>query len=145
MINRKWTDRYKRCPKCRTMILRSSEFCTHCGLAMPGSFPQNPLVTGDARQTMQEIAGARSGRDAPASEVQGRYLVIVARDRRNLYEYLRSAFAHEPGVHVLQERRQAERRRRPKAQPVDRRRTDRRARPVDAHMRAFGFAIVRTC
>ncbi len=146
ITTRRWTDRYKRCPKCQARILRTTEFCPHCGLSMPGSFPHGPLVTGDARKAMQDIAEGGVGSPTRGPGMRGRYLVIVARDRRDLYEYLKAAFAYEPGVHVLQERRQAQRRRRSDAPSSDRRRKDRRSRPkVDAHMRTFGFAIVRTC
>ena len=78
-------------------------------------------------------------------DVTGRYLVIVNRDHRELYTYLKAAFAGERGVQVIQERRMADRRRKSGTQPLDRRRRDRRTRPAgEAEVRKFGVAVVRT-
>ncbi|HEY3065308.1 MAG TPA: hypothetical protein VGL09_05920 [Methylomirabilota bacterium] len=73
-----------------------------------------------------------------------RHLFIVAREQKDLYEYLLKDFAADPKVDVLFDRRVQERRVRQEAVPGgDRRRRERRQDRVDAELRSVGFAIVR--
>jgi hypothetical protein len=133
--------RYKRCPRCRAMLAIGGEFCPHCGLHMPISFPHNPLVAADVQRTIREIKDGTAG--PPPWAAPGRYLVIVARERGDLFTYFTRVFAHELNVRVVQERRVGDRRQRAAKTTSERRSRDRRRRsPVD-ELRGFGFAIVR--
>lgn len=72
-------------------------------------------------------------------------LLIVARNQRSLYEYLKDDFEADPDVQVLMDRRQGERRQGRAAWTAERRRGDRRTRPpIDDKLSAVGFAIVKT-
>jgi hypothetical protein len=73
-----------------------------------------------------------------------RQLVIVARSRGKLYEYLRRAFAGNETVRVIVSRRVAERRLVYGPYDPDRRGRDRRAPlQIDGLLREIGFAVVR--
>lgn len=136
--------RYKRCPKCRAMLRPTAEICPHCGVSMPVSFPYNPLVSGETFRVLQELSEEVEPPRHSRAPIAARYLVLVARDREDLFNYLRRQFAKEVGVEVRYERRVGERRGRAAVAPLDRRRKDRRGKPsVDADLRRFGFAIVR--
>lgn len=135
---------YKRCPKCQAMLRAVAEFCPHCGLSIPGSFPHKPLVAKDTLRIVRELEEKAVPQRPTRPQTAARYLVLVASDRADLFKYLRQKFATEVGIEVCYERRVGERRRRTAAQPGDRRRGDRRTRPsIDAELRRFGFAIVR--
>lgn len=73
-------------------------------------------------------------------------LLIVARNQRALYEYLKNDFADDPEVVVVMDRRQGERRQRAETWTAERRRaSDRRGQPPIADkLESIGFAIVRT-
>lgn len=136
--------RYKRCPKCQAMLRAVAEFCPHCGLSLPGSFPHKPLVAKDTLRIVSELKENVARQRPTRAQTAARYLVLVACDRADLFKYLRQKFATEVGIEVSYERRVGERRRRTAVQPGDRRRGDRRTRPpLDAELRRFGFAIVR--
>ncbi|MFQ5827794.1 MAG: hypothetical protein ACE5JD_01370 [Candidatus Methylomirabilia bacterium] len=66
-----------------------------------------------------------------------RYLFIVGRERAGLYEALLVEYSRIQRVKVLLDRRQAERRKSVPASGQDRRRAERRRRPFG------GFAVVR--
>jgi len=73
-----------------------------------------------------------------------RHLFIVARDQKDLYDYLLKDFAADPKVDVLFDRRVRERRVR--HEPVtgqERRQGERRQDRIDTELRSVGFAIVR--
>jgi hypothetical protein len=73
-----------------------------------------------------------------------RHLFIVAREQKDLYEYLLKDFAADPKVDVLFDRRVRDRRVRHDAVPgEDRRHGERRQDRIDAELRSVGFAIVR--
>ena len=72
-------------------------------------------------------------------------ILVVAKNQRSLFEYLKDDFADDPEVTVLLDRRQGERRRRAESWNGERRRQDRRTRgPLDEKLESIGFAIVRT-
>ena len=72
-------------------------------------------------------------------------LYVVARDRPELYERLTGNFVHEPDAQVILDRRFGGRRQRPETRWPERRKADRRWRPlVDANLRSLGWAVVRT-
>jgi hypothetical protein len=125
------------------MLRAIAEFCPHCGLSMPGSFPHNPLVPVETRRVMPELKAAVAPRRRTNAPVAARSLILVARDRRDLFEYLQQKFLTEVGIEVRYEQRGSERRQQKVVKPVERRRRDRRAKPaLDAELRRFGFAIV---
>jgi hypothetical protein len=76
-----------------------------------------------------------------------RHLFIVSRQQPDLYSYLAREFSAEPEVHVMLDRRQRERRRRPDRRAVargDRRQADRRANGVTSgQLSTLGYAFVR--
>ena len=70
-----------------------------------------------------------------------RFLYVIARDRRDLYERLRSEFATQEDVGVVLDRRRVDRRRDAPADPAsqERRRSDRRKqRDLQEELRANG-------
>jgi hypothetical protein len=87
----------------------------------------------------------KEGGDGEPGSSTKRQLFIVGRDRAKLYDYVRRAFADNPTVQVVLDRRVGDRRRGapPTAGRVpERRRADRRNRDISAQLRALGWAIV---
>ena len=79
-----------------------------------------------------------------SSEDGTRYLFIVSRRDRSLYQYAVRVFGRTPEIRVIYDRRQSERRRMSQPPSVDRRRGDRRVRAqVDSDIRDYGSAMVR--
>jgi len=71
-------------------------------------------------------------------------LVIVAREEPELHDWLLRKLAGDPGVTIVRDRRQGDRRAGPTALIVERRQAERRHRPdVDAELRTRGWALVR--
>jgi hypothetical protein len=125
------------------MLRAIAEFCPHCGLSLPRSFPYNQLVPADTRRVMQALKAEVVPQRPMRVEIAARYLILVARDRVDLFEYLQQKFVTEIDVEVRYERRMSERRQRPAVKPLDRRRRDRRTKPpLNAELRRFGFAII---
>jgi len=78
------------------------------------------------------------------SNKTAKQLIVVARDQQRLYEYARRAFAGNPTVEIVLDRRRAERRREDELRTPERRRGDRRVTlEVDDRLRTTGWAIVR--
>jgi hypothetical protein len=74
------------------------------------------------------------------------HLFIVSRQEPGLFSYLSREFAGEPGVTVIYDRRQGERRTRaaPESLEVDRRQTDRRLKTeLMRQLATLGYAFVR--
>lgn len=75
------------------------------------------------------------------------HLFIVSRRHPGLFTYLSREFSDEPGVTVIVDRREGQRRvgRERRAAPrEDRRKSDRRARPeTQTQISALGYAFVR--
>lgn len=69
--------------------------------------------------------------------------MIVARDRRDLYETLCREFADDSKVAVVLDRRLGERRRQVRDVAHDHRRADRRQADADDNLRRLGWAAVR--
>ena len=73
-----------------------------------------------------------------------RYFVIAARNRSDLYAYLKRQFSADDKVQVLLDRRREERRRRQGTHEPERRRGDRRSqRGKDDWLHYYGLLIVR--
>jgi len=87
-----------------------------------------------------ELAIPRRGPKTPPTGTPARGLLIVARDRLDLYRALEQAFGGSRRVHVLLDRRGEERRRAVRAVEPDLRRTERRSLPHiadDLHQRKY--------
>ena len=73
-----------------------------------------------------------------------RYLVVAARNRQDLHDYLRRQFSGDDKVEILLDRRRAERRRRLDPHEPERRRGNRRSGPgTDDRLYYYGLIIVR--
>jgi len=73
-----------------------------------------------------------------------RYLIVTARNRSDLYAYLRRQFSPDEKVQVLLDRRREERRHRQALKEPERRRGDRRSQPSkDNWLHYYGLLIVR--
>ena len=72
-----------------------------------------------------------------------RVLMIVARDRTELYERLRKEFANDRAVAVVMDRRYTERRRAIVAVTPEQRRAERRRRDIEDDLRRLGWATAR--
>ncbi len=70
------------------------------------------------------------------------YLLIVPRDRRDLYEYLKRQFSEVKNFEVLLDRRLGDRRQRAEPHEPERRRAQRR-RPPNSYRRTDWFVIAR--
>jgi hypothetical protein len=71
-------------------------------------------------------------------------LMIVARDRDDLYERLRKEFANERAVAVVLDRRLGQRRRASLTVTEEQRRAERRRRDIDNDLRRLGWATARS-
>jgi hypothetical protein len=71
-------------------------------------------------------------------------LLVVARDRPDVYEAMRKEFADtRDGVEVVLDRRFGERRRYANGFSPERRRGERRRHDIEADLRSLGRAIIR--
>jgi hypothetical protein len=70
-------------------------------------------------------------------------LFVVARDRKDLYDHLRRAFADTPAVDIILDRRHGERRQLTTPPAAERRRRDRRTNDVSGDVTYLGWALVR--
>jgi hypothetical protein len=92
----------------------------------------------------RSAAGRAPGAEPAAAPLDQRVVIVVARERLDLYTALREALGGLPGLEVLLDRRTADRRARLRATATERRAMDRRLRPeIDAALRARGIAVVR--
>ena len=71
-------------------------------------------------------------------------LMIVARDRPDLYDRLRQEFGRDRAVAVVLDRRYGQRRRAAMAVTEEQRRAERRRRDIDDDLRHLGWATTRT-
>jgi hypothetical protein len=71
-------------------------------------------------------------------------ILVVAKNQRSLFEYLRLDFAEDPDVQVVMDRRRGDRRRERQPWTDERRQAERRTRAVDEKLSSIGFAIIRS-
>lgn len=71
-----------------------------------------------------------------------RRLYVVARGQAQLYERLQHELANAPGIEVIQDRRNGQRRRVPSPAAPERRVADRRVRDVQVDLERYGRAVV---
>lgn len=88
----------------------------------------------------RDRAASAGDRDRPAQQV-----LVIARAQRALFEYAKRAFAGNPTVQVVLDRRRGERRRSDRTpREPERRRGDRRtAMDLDEQLQVLGWALVR--
>jgi hypothetical protein len=73
-----------------------------------------------------------------------RVLIIVERNARRFFDYVRDALAGVEGeIEVIQDRRTGERRTDSQPCPTERRQRDRRKDDVGKDLKRFGWAVVR--
>ena len=115
------------CPSCGSATWTSpSRFLGQAAPSRPRRFDSPSAASGDAEQPERV-----------------RQLVIVARNRRHLYEYLERAFAGNETIRVFLDRRVVERRAHSGLYAVERRHGDRRLPgKIDGLLRAIGWVIV---
>jgi hypothetical protein len=70
-------------------------------------------------------------------------LMIVARDRADLYDRLRQEFANDRAVAVVLDRRYGQRRQACVAVTAEQRQAERRHRDIDDDLRRLGWATTR--
>lgn len=71
-------------------------------------------------------------------------LMIVARDRADLYERLRQEFANDRAVAIVLDRRYGQRRQASMAVTPEQRRAERRRRDIENDLRRLGWATARS-
>jgi len=103
-----------------------------------------PLTTLSQLHALPKSWAERPKHGEDASGPVVKQLLIVARDRQNLYGYAKRAFSDNSTVEVILDRRSAEALTTPRMNPPERRRGDRHLRlEIDNHLKALGWAIVR--
>lgn len=86
----------------------------------------------------------RRVRTLEAQSAGVRQLIVVVRDREHLYEFFRLAFAGNPTVQVIRDRRVVDRRQHAASRARERRRRNRRSPlRIDGTLRAEGWTIIR--
>lgn len=129
------------CLDCEACFDIGAPSCPACSadtwIPLAGFLDQRPLPL-----LLQFHRGPKSRQESP--KAVAKQLLIVARDRGKLYGYLRRAFAGNPTVEVVVDRRRTERRRIEQPRAAERRRGDRRLMlEIDNQLRALGWAVVQ--
>jgi hypothetical protein len=130
------------CLDCDECFELGREACPACGSSTwaPAGRFLRPVSAPDAPRN-----NGRRGisRRAAEDRATAKHLLIVARNRPELYEQIKRAFAGHHNVQVVLDRRANERRRTNEPTTPDRRRAARRARSViDDQLRSIGWALV---
>jgi hypothetical protein len=135
--------------------LRRLALCLDCEACFDIGTPSGPACSGDTWIPLARFLDQRPLRLLPqfhpfpkgrkeSPKALAKQMLVVARDRENLYGYLKRAFASNPTVEVVLDRRRTERRNADRARTPERRRGDCRVRlDIDNQLRALGWAVVR--
>ncbi len=129
------------CLDCDACFEFGPRICPACGSETLASLARFLQPVG--RHSRAPRRDAEHGADLP--QTVRRQLFIVARDREKLYDYVKRAFAENPNVQVIFDRRKGERRGEGLsrlARIPNRRRSDRRVSDIAGQLRALGWAIV---
>jgi hypothetical protein len=128
------------CDECAGLGL---ETCPSCGSATWTSLARF-LGQAASSRPRRRLHGSPSAANGNAEQPERvRQLVIVARNRKHLYEYLERAFAGNETIRVFLDRRVVERRAHSGRYAVERRHGDRRLPcKIDGLLRAIGWVIV---
>jgi len=129
------------CVDCEACFDIGAPSCPACSantwIPLAGFLDQRPLAL-----LPQFHRGPKSRQES--RKAVAKQLLVVARDRGKLYGYLRRAFAGNPTVEVVVDRRRTERRRIDQPQAPERRRGNRRLMlDIDNQLRALGWAVVQ--
>ena len=108
------------------------------GVAYSIRYLRAPGLVRGARRMFTDHAAAHLRRERD----MGHYLLIVPRDRQDLYEYLKRQFVAVDNFEVILDQREGERRQRSEPREPERRRAQRR-RPPDSYRRTDWFVIAR--
>jgi hypothetical protein len=97
-----------------------------------------------SRNADKRVNGVAGGLGGKEDREIVRHLLIVARNREQLYGQLKEAFSGNERVQVIVDRRTGERRQRPPqaGTAAERRKADRRRRDVEEQLRTIGWALV---
>ena len=128
--------------------LRRLALCLDCEACFDVGTPSCPACSGDtwiplARFIEQRPDSLGPTRRREAAERAAKQLIVVARGRDDLLEYMKRAFADNASVEVVLDRRRAPRRIVDHPRKPDRRRGDRRLVDIEERLRAVGWAVVR--
>ena len=131
------------CLDCEACFEIGVDTCPACGSTTWAPLARF-LETARRRRMVQSVdspdpSGGAGARRAGAAN----HCIVVARDREALYHHFKAAFADNATISVVLDRRRAERRTVATDRSIERRRSDRRWRPVDEQLRVLGWAVVR--
>jgi hypothetical protein len=134
------------CLDCDECFEIGYDVCPACGSKTWTSLARF-LEIGPSESVSQLVEGIidekASAHDRAQPAGEARHLIIVARDRRALYDHLRRAFAGNDTVRVILDRRVNERRGKGDAVLPERRRSSRRSSALaDTQLDAFGWSVV---
>ena len=128
------------CDECFGLDL---ETCPSCGSATWTSLSRFLGAAASSRPQRRLDDSSSVVNDNAKQPERVRQCVIVARNRRHLYEHLERAFAGNETIRVFLDRRVVQRRAHSGPYAVERRRGDRRSsRQSDGLLRAIGWLIV---
>lgn len=136
------------CVDCEACFAVGTESCPACGgdtwVLLARFLDQGPLrVPPRFHPFPKTWTEGPKHRDDTNGRV-AKQILVVARDQQKLYEYARRAFAGNPTVEVVLDRRRAERRSADRPRMPERRQSVRRLTlEVDDHLRTLGWAVVR--
>lgn len=131
------------CLDCDECFELGSETCPACGSATWTSISRFLEEASSSRRPRHRVGGPPAAERGDEQPEAVRQLIVVARNRRDLYEHLKRAFAGNETIRVLLNRRFVDRRARHGPYEAERRRGDRRLPlTTDGLVRALGWAIV---
>jgi hypothetical protein len=123
--------------------LRRFALCLDCGARFEIGGSRCPVCASERWCPVARFLEQLPGRDGVPERDEARQLVIVSAARPRLYQRLRRAFAGNPTVEVIIDRRGGDRRRAPDARMPDRRVGDRRSRDDERDLRVLGWTVRR--
>jgi hypothetical protein len=135
-------------PFARVGMCLDCEACFEIGAGCPacGSRTWMPLAgfLERTRRRHGHVAEVRTHRNGNGtSSDRALQLLIVARDREALYHHFKNAFAGNPTISVVLDRRHGERRGGASGLGIERRSGDRRWKVVNDQLRVMGWVVVR--
>lgn len=127
--------------------LRRLAMCLDCEVCFELGPPQCPACGSETWAALGRFLDLHAGPTAANADHDAgrrtRQIILVARDRERLFEYVKRAFAGNDTVQVLLDRRTGERRRSSAGERLpERRRGDRRRQDVSSQLRGLGWAVI---
>jgi hypothetical protein len=138
------------CLDCEECFEIGFDACPACGseawVALARFLEKHPEDRRDstrARQLDKHLNGVAGGLGGKEDREIMRHLLIVARNREQLFHQLKDAFSSNEHVQVIVDRRAGERRQRSVGTTAaERRKSDRRRRDVEQQLKTIGWALV---